>query len=1330
MMNGHIRGIKAHAIAVVIVSVLLVIVASIGINLLGKDELVLTGAMPTHSAMAEITGASTAQGCTDAGINLSTGKCDFFCTAPSVIQNGCHNKIPGSTAGNGITCNIAGNLGVIDVCNNGCQVVDSPEATFCSKNCWGVDAAVCDLVMPDSCSNKIGYICGLNSCILTPAPSENDASTCSDGIDNDCDKNTDCADSSCANKGPAENTQATCSDKKDNDCDGKIDCADPGCNGIFNGIFTCEYPERNCLDEFDNDGSGVADCYDTSCCTDSHTCKKNGVCYSICGAVDGCDSIPAGSCSATIGKSCSASCAETTPPAETLCDNKDDNCNRQVDEGLTKSCGLTKGVCAGATQKTCSAGIWSTCNYGSDYETKETRCDGLDNDCDGLVDEGGVCYTEYDCGTFGNNCLQSRGLNVNAVGCNNGQCAIKSCLNGYSPDPSGKFADGCVKQTKVCTNSVADCTDQQCGNGDGTCKFDNKCYTFYGANPVCAGKKIGDNIAYCGGGKSWFLDKCNEFCQPADRETTACSGAAADASCTADTDCHGVTAGKSLWPAYSITCGDQCTNICKAKAVNKNGACDSRCGGGSSVCDGTAPGSAIYQCSGDCGIGSGLGGGGVVGGGLVGGGLGHAVLTGNDIGIAPSSGGGSGGITPSFSSYNICNGFGNTALYDYCDTSCEPHDNSTVCRANPYCFAKSGCNGIPIGECSDFPYETCDSSCTATDVAFSETSCTDGKDNNCNGKTDTYDFGCCIDTDKDGWNATAGGVCGPIADCNDATNKVYPGATEVCDGKDNDCNSNTADSSGEVASNASNTKGVCAGQKRICSKGAWQDPDYTQTVVGYEANEITCNGIDDDCDGQTDENIIESQTCGIGICTGGAQTRTCAAGAFGAWSACSTDSRKTNEICNGLDDNCDGAIDETFDLDGDGYFSGAGCAQTYSILDCNDNNAGINPNPKTSEICIGGVDEDCNGLTDSTLEGCGVQASGGTSTGGGGGGGGGGGHYYPRNKSIVDEIIPTYRKGDGICDIGETPLNSPIDCKCMAGEILVGARCEIETIGVKAVCGNSIAEGAEVCDNSEDSQCPGACNADCTCKFLIGDGVCNKKFGEVRAVSPDDCNKNFSGAVQLGLIFTTLLGGIGGAWWMSRKKKDRLEDLSVEHGADAPLSVAPEEASGTLTSYINHSLSEGFNPVDIRATLISRGWSPEQVDKKLISAAKDIKFLSAATEVYKVQEPHDNLGKVEKYVNYALKEGYGPVQIKSALMANGWKEKTVEDVFAGHKKINTELKDMVKKAGAHKPFAGKQENIHKFVKAGLRAGHTPKKIKQALLSVGWKLDTISKHTKI
>ena len=51
------------------------------------------------------------------------------------------------------------------------------------------------------------------------------------------------------------------------------------------------------------------------------------------------------------------------------------------------------------------------------------------------------------------------------------------------------------------------------------------------------------------------------------------------------------------------------------------------------------------------------------------------------------------------------------------------------------------------------------------------------------------------------------------------------------------------------------TDGVCAGSVKVCDgSNGWTEPDYTQ-ITNYEATEASCDGLDNDCDTQTDEGV-------------------------------------------------------------------------------------------------------------------------------------------------------------------------------------------------------------------------------------------------------------------------------------------------------------------------------------------------------------------------------------------------------------------------------------------------------------------------------------------
>jgi hypothetical protein len=186
---------------------------------------------------------------------------------------------------------------------------------------------------------------------------------------------------------------------------------------------------------------------------------------------------------------------------------------------------------------------------------------------------------------------------------------------------------------------------------------------------------------------------------------------------------------------------------------------------------------------------------------------------------------------------------------------------------------------------------------------------------------------------------------GTWGNCTGATKQP---TTEICDGIDNDCNGIVDDVNG--GNSIQSTHCQCYGSSLLAA-----------------TNEI-CDGIDNNCDGQIDENGNcctngDTQPCGadIGICRN--KKKTCTGG---TWGPCTWEQGPSStEICgNGLDDNCNGEIDENCasctDRDGDGYGDPASNHCTYSKQDCNDNDPTVYPGaPPTCD----GKDNNCDGST-------------------------------------------------------------------------------------------------------------------------------------------------------------------------------------------------------------------------------------------------------------------------------------------------------------------------------------------------------------------------------
>ena len=720
---------------------------------------------------------------------------------------------------------------------------------------------------------------------------------------------------------------------------------------------------------------------------------------------------------------------DVNPAAAELCNGIDDNCSGTPDEtfSLGAQCGSTDlGPCEYGITVCTADGAGTECS--GNVEPGVESCDGLDNDCDDVVDNGVTTdfYPDADGDTYGDAlatpvaaCSAPAGHVADHTDCNDDDAAV----NPAAAERCNGLDDNC-SGTPDETFSLG----AQCGATDvGECAFGLTVCTADGTGTECAGD-VGPGVEICDGLDNDCVDGIDngvttDYYPDTDGDTYGDASATPVAACSAPvghvtdhTDCDDADGGKN--PAAVELCNgldDNCSGTTDELFVlgTQCGSTDvGACEYGITIC--TADGAGT-ECSGsvepdaescdgldnDCDT---------------------VIDNGVTINFYPDTDGDTYGDAlaapvPACSAPmgHVANNLdcddsrndvypGAAELCDGLDNDCDSIVDEDLVELAWYPDLDGDTHGdataAPVMDCSNpgglvLTHDDCDDAVNAVHPGALEVC--NGIDDNCVGGIDEgvkIDFYPDADGDTYG-SATAPAVqaCSAPAghvsnhtDCNDAVNAIHPGASEQCNGLDDDCDTIIDEDLVELAwypdVDGDTFGDALAVPVMNCANpgGMVQDHtdcDDTRAAVHPGAAEL-CNGLDDNCLGGIDDGLVaplcEEQD---GVCAG--SVKVC--GGSSGWLACGAANygatyEVTEATCDGFDNDCDAEIDEGVktnfypDADGDTFGSATAPAvlacsapanHVTTNTDCDDTRAAVHPG--AAELC-NGLDDDCNVATD------------------------------------------------------------------------------------------------------------------------------------------------------------------------------------------------------------------------------------------------------------------------------------------------------------------------------------------------------------------------------
>ncbi len=762
-------------------------------------------------------------------------------------------------------------------------------------------------------------------------------------------------------------------------------------------------------------------------------------------------------------------------PGAEVCNGRDDDCDGFVDNadpslggtGVACTCDASSSPACedGPRQGVCQAGA-TVCVSGallcrSTVSPSAETCNLLDDNCDGSVDNAPVTGTGGSCdGPDADLC--NEGVVVctgGALSCNDATGANVEVCNGLDDDCDaatdemvagvgvacdGADGDACPEGVMVCSGALGlTCSDATATNGELCNGADDDCDTRVDEAPSGVGTSCTVGVGVCARSGATICAGGTITCNVTPGTPTAERCNALDDDCDGPIDETFMLGTACVAPgacgAGVRECAGPTTTRCSsAPGGSMDMSMAEACNGADDDCDGTvdegltdlgACGSDVGECAGGrlrC------------------------------LGAMPTCVGGVGPIP------ETCNGL---------DDDCNGTNDDSPVDAGGSC-------GSDVGECSAGTEVCTGGSLVCTGAVGPSGEVCNALDDDCDGIADNSpsDVGTpCGTTDV--------GVCDLGATICVAGSPVCAGATEpsaeLCNGADDDCDGTTDEDPIDVGRTCGSAMGTCMPGVTICSSGS------VVCSGGTVGAEETCNGIDDDCDTVIDEMPSdEGGACGMseGVCEEG--TLRCIAGAL----QCVGGVLPGTEVCNGLDDDCNGVID-----DGE-LCAGGVCRAGRCSVECIPTEFGFRCPP--GDTCVDGycVEDVCFGVVcppsdDGTRNVC------------------EGGECVAICDTVSCDAPNVCRRTDGAC-VGNNCIFLPY--LCAEGEACIDGMCEPDPCAGVSCGAREFCRGGDCVGSCAGVECAaaevcrgGACVAT-GCDRTCGAGeVCDGESGECVA---DPCN--------------------------------------------------------------------------------------------------------------------------------------------------------------------------------------------------------------------------------